>query len=161
MRVATKVDGDVTTLSITLEGDEASALGIDAFKMIDRAETLLRGLYMLRTGHTAAPSSGPVDLEALEGVIGHAEQLTNWAKGIQDAAIRGHVRFGGTYGQLAIALDVVRSTAQSRRDALTGSLSSGYESWARFGGPAIGGRRIIDMTPDERRAAGQATQDKE
>lgn len=50
--------------------------------------------------------------------------------GIRDASIRAHAAARGSVGQLATAMAVARSTAQSRREAVTKNAPSKWENWA-------------------------------
>ncbi|WP_229686951.1 hypothetical protein, partial [Longimycelium tulufanense] len=50
--------------------------------------------------------------------------------GLADALVRAQAQAGGSYGELGLALDVPRSTAQHRRDTVTGREPTVWEDWA-------------------------------
>lgn len=62
-------------------------------------------------------------------------QLLPRLEGIRDAAIRASTANGYSHRDLALALDVVRATAQSRRAKIVGHPLSTWETWATSGGP--------------------------
>lgn len=64
-------------------------------------------------------------------VIRSIARLTPRLEGVSDAAVRTWATyFGGTHGQLAAAMGVPRSTAQSRRETLMGRDPGEWEWWA-------------------------------
>ena len=119
-------------ITISLTPHEASAIGVDASTLADWFDTLMYALVLLRTGTT--DRTGEMR-EATEGdwytVINDLEyRLTPRLKGIRDAAIRAHKRDGGTLDGLALAMDVVKSTAQYRRSQVLDKEPTVWEDWA-------------------------------
>lgn len=71
------------------------------------------------------------DLAALRGIIGTLDRrIIPALQGVRDAAVRRHHALGGSYGRLADAMNVPRSTAQTRCDALLEREPSPWEQWA-------------------------------
>ncbi|MGI5208976.1 hypothetical protein ACQEU6_46360 [Spirillospora sp. CA-108201] len=131
-------------LIVTLTDEEAALLGVDAMAAGEPAHLAAWALILLRTlerdgtftsryRETGDPDD---DLASLRGLIVALDKtVLPRLNGIRDAAIRAHQDRGGSYGQLAAAMNVARSTAQTRADALTAQESSPYERWARGLGP--------------------------
>lgn len=132
MAVEFEKQGDQVQITLTIPAAEADAIGMELSTLVDRMDTALWALAMLRTGRNdRAEESRPVTTDDLYWVINDLEhRLTPRLKGIRDAAIRRHADLGGTYGQLATAMDVGRSTAQRRRDGVTRQAPTGWERWA-------------------------------
>ncbi len=134
---AARFGGLDITLSLTKQ--EADALGSDAAMLADWFDTALWTLAMLRTGQTPRrPADQPQeptkgDFYTSINDLGH--RLIPRLEGILDAAIRAHAGLDATYGDLALALDTARSTAQYRRDTLLGKPRSLFDQWAVTGGP--------------------------
>ncbi|MEU3078509.1 hypothetical protein [Streptomyces laurentii] len=82
-------------------------------------------LHALRTGTTPDHGWEP-GIEALD------HHLLPRLHGILDAAIRAHAETGASHGDLAKAMHVSRSTAQSRRKAILDGRGrpSEWEQWA-------------------------------
>ncbi|WP_424217788.1 hypothetical protein ACN20G_37145 (plasmid) [Streptomyces sp. BI20] len=127
-------------ITISLPPGEADAISGDPLE--DWFDSALWALSLLRTGinHRAPLPGGPGTLTAdtWARVISDLDhRLLPRLEGIRDAAIRRHAEAGGTIGDLALAMDTARSTAQSRRAAvLTGrDRPSVWERWAEAGGP--------------------------
>lgn len=129
-------------ITISLPPEEAAALGGEAATLADWFDTALWALAMLRTGTNARgpaeidPATRKITPETLYTVINDVDnRLLPRIEGIRDAAVRAHQDNGGSLGELALAMDVARSTAQYRRDALRNSAPSTWEHWATKGGP--------------------------
>lgn len=121
--------------TVTLNAEQVAALGADADMLADYLDSTMWALAMLRTGHAGEDHEAP-SVADWGIVVNHLDtRLTPRIAGIRDAAIRAHAEAGGTHGELATSMDVPRSTAQARRDALTARTPSGWERWAREGGP--------------------------
>jgi hypothetical protein len=120
-----------TDIVIRLSPEDNQALQAEAALLADWFATALRALVGLRTGQDG---SGPDGLWYWT-VNDLDNRLLPRLEGIRDAAIRTWAEAGGTYGQLALAMDAPRSTAQSRRDKITEREPSFWESWAQAGGP--------------------------
>ncbi|WP_229860047.1 hypothetical protein, partial [Streptomyces anandii] len=112
--------------------------------LTDWFDTALWGLSMFRTGANARgpveidPSAAEVTHERLWQVISDLDhRLLPRLQGIRDMAIRRHKELGGSLNDLALAMDVKKSTAQSRLGViLTGKdRPSTWENWAVQGGP--------------------------
>lgn len=120
-------------ITIHLTADQARAIGPEAAPLADWFHTAFIALAALRSGlgtgdeHPAAPPAP----DLWRTVINDLDvQLIPRLEGLRDAAIRAHAAEGGTYGQLANAMDVSRSTAQSRREVITRRKPSRWELWA-------------------------------
>lgn len=71
------------------------------------------------------------DLAHLRGIIATLERrLIPALSGIRDAAVRRHAHLGGSHGQLAAAMGVPRSTAQTRTRAVVDRDPTAWERWA-------------------------------
>jgi hypothetical protein len=142
-------------ITIHLSREEAGALGADASLMTDWLHTALMALVALRTGRTEFDGEpATADPRWWYWPINDLEhRLLPRLRGIRDAAIRQHAGTGGSYGHLAAAMDVVKSTAQRRRDALMSTAPSVWEVWARTGGP------YQNRTADDTRPAPTRTAD--
>lgn len=123
-------------LVISLTAEQAAALGADAANMGEAIDTAMIGLANARTGETAPyhprPSmkDGHVTAEWQSWVIRDTSELIDRLEGLRAAAIRAHAADGGSYGDLADAMSVPRSTAQRRRDSVLSSDPSSLEEWA-------------------------------
>lgn len=130
--------GDGGDIVISLTRAESAALGAESGALTDWYISALRALVALRTGHVGGDrTQGAPDVDGTwHWVINDLDRrLLPRLEGIRDAAIRAHAGAGGTYAQLATAMDAPRSTAQSRRDAIVNKDPSFWETWAREGGP--------------------------
>lgn len=114
---------------ISLTGPENTALQGEADLMADWLVTALRALVALRTSQNGAGDSGQWYWS-----LNDLARLLPRLEGIRDAVIREWAKQGGSHGQMALAMDVPRSTAQTRREAVTGREPSYWETWARPGG---------------------------
>lgn len=125
-------------LVISLTPDQSEALGVDAAALAEALDTTLVGLAALRTGRDPEVPAGaslkdqPHTAGQLwdEWLIRDASTLLDRLAGVRAAAIRAHVDHGGTYGDLAAAMSVLRATAQRRRDTVTGAEPTPTEVWA-------------------------------
>ncbi|MEV3927051.1 hypothetical protein [Actinomadura coerulea] len=131
-------------LVVTLTDEEAALLGGDEMAAGEPAHLAAWALILLRTlerdgtftSRYREKGDPDDDLAALRGLIVALDKtVLPRLNGIRDAAIRAHQDRGGSYGQLAAAMNVARSTAQTRADALTAQEPSPYELWARGLGP--------------------------
>lgn len=134
-----------TDVVISLTAAESKALGMELGTLADWFHSALWAMAILRTGHVSgnphAPhTDGRTDHPATPGdwytVINDLDhRLLPRIEGIRDAAVRAHADCGGSVGDLALAMDVARSTAQYRREVLQRSTPSTWETWATGGGP--------------------------
>ena len=108
----------------------APALGADGPLLLDWFSSALIALAQLRDSDAQMT---PDDLHALINDVEH--KLAPRLRGIGNALIRAHAAAGGSYGSLALALDVPKSTAQHRRDKLTSTPPTVDERWVTDGGP--------------------------
>ncbi len=124
-------------ITISLRPEEVAALGGEAGVLADRFDTALWALVALRTGHTFRRGGAePLSARDLYTVLVDLDtKLLPRLEGVRDAAIRRHKELGGSVGDLALAMDAPRSTAQSRREALEKRGVSAWEDWATSGGP--------------------------
>lgn len=128
---------------LSLTPDEVAALGIEgAGELADWFDTALWALTMFRNG---ANSRGPLDTDP-DSVNVTADRMAHVVRdldhdllprlqGLRDAAIRRHQELGGSINALATAMDVAKSTAQSRRNAVLKGTASTWERWVVQGGP--------------------------
>ena len=137
LRTTTRTDGGMD-ITISLTAGEASAIGpAEAEGLVDWFDTALWGLAMLRTGLISrGPDDLPADCAEMDTVIRDLDaKLLPRLEGIRDAAIRRHKELGGSVGALASAMNVARSTAQTRREALEQpgprrASSAAWQEWA-------------------------------
>ncbi|MFJ3914470.1 hypothetical protein [Streptomyces vinaceus] len=131
-------------ITISLTPSEANALGSDAAMLADWFDTALWALGMLRNGSNPRgpveidPTTAEVTADRLNKVIGDLDQLLlPRLQGIRDAAVRRHHELGGSINSLASAMDVSKSTAQSRRNVVLAGRDrpTTWETWAVKGGP--------------------------
>ncbi|GGT07533.1 hypothetical protein GCM10010156_75960 [Planobispora rosea] len=120
-------DDGSTAVVITLPGKH---LGTDAAFIADWADTIFWSLDRLRSG--AWDARGTETVAEIGTALSHLEtKLTPRLEGLRDALVRQHFDAGGTYTLLAAALEVPRSTAQSRADKVRDAEPSRWEAWAR------------------------------
>lgn len=125
-------------LVISLSPEEAEVLDADATLIADWVDTAMWALSLLRTGKNLRAEGGPTPVTAQTWftVINDLEnRLAPRLQGIVDAAVRTQARQGGTIDDLALAMDVPRSTAGYRRKAVLDKFPGGWEQWATSGGP--------------------------
>ncbi|MDX2843249.1 hypothetical protein PV377_30610 [Streptomyces ipomoeae] len=130
--------GDIV---ISLTPSQSKALGMEAGTLADWFHTALWAMAMLRSGRNSAGepyTPKPDDWYTAINDLDH--RLIPRLEGIRDAVVRAHDDSGGSIGNLALAMDVARSTAQHRRDVLQTSFPSVWEKWAKDGGPEDKGR---------------------
>lgn len=120
--------GDIV---ISLTPEQSQALGMEAGTLADWFHTMLWTLATLRTADDNSASQ-----DAWHTMINDLDhRLLPRLEGVRDAAVRAHADSGGSIGDLALAMDVPRSTAQYRREALLKAMPSTWETWAKSGGP--------------------------
>ncbi|WP_331718134.1 hypothetical protein OG985_50265 (plasmid) [Streptomyces sp. NBC_00289] len=125
-------------ITISLTPGEAEALGFEAGTLADWFDTALWALALLRNGYSDRGGQGATDVtpEALYTVLNDLDhRLLPRLQGIRDAAVRRHQELGGSIGDLALAMDVAKSTAQSRRNVVMNRAATSWERWATQGGP--------------------------
>ncbi|WP_219517532.1 hypothetical protein [Nonomuraea ceibae] len=113
-----------------------STLGNDAAVLSDWFDTLIWALHNLRSGAWDFERATPETRTHVDLAINDLEtRLSPRLSGLRDALIRRHYELGGSHGELALALDVPRSTAQHRRRQLDPEPTA-WERWATDGRPA-------------------------
>ncbi|MGW1675665.1 hypothetical protein [Streptomyces sp. NPDC002324] len=125
-------------ITISLTPGEAEALGMEAATIADWFDTAFWGLALLRNGYSDRGGQGATDVtpEALYTVLNDLDhRLLPRLQGLRDAAVRRHQELGGSIGDLALAMDVAKSTAQSRRNVVMNRSATSWERWATQGGP--------------------------
>lgn len=128
-------------ITISLSPEEAAALGGEAGILTDWFDTALWALALFRNGRTDRATLAPsrdVTSDDLYTVINDLDhRLLPRLQGVRDAAIRRHQELGGSLGDLALAMDVAKSTAQSRRNVVMNRPDgpTSWERWAIQGGP--------------------------
>jgi hypothetical protein len=128
-------------ITVSLTPTQAKALGAEAGTLMDWMHTALWAMALLRSGRSAEGRpyiAGPNDWHTAVNDLEH--RLIPRLDGIRDAVVRAHANSGGSVGDLALAMDVSRSTAQYRRETLLGKAPSAFETWATDGGPEDKGR---------------------
>jgi len=133
-------------ITISLTPQEADALGAQASDLADWFHSALWALAILRSGrlptipdalHADAHKDQPAGPGDWYTIINDLDRrLLPRLQGVRDAAIRKHAEVGGTLPNLALAMDVPKSTAQSRRNAVLNGTDrpSPWELWATDGG---------------------------
>ncbi len=122
MDLRTNPDGSI---SLRVPASYAPTLGSDGLLLLDWYSSALIALSRLRAGDPQMTSDGwHALLNDLE------RRLAPRLQGIRDALIRAHAAAGGTYSELALALDVSKGGAQYRRDKVTATPPSHWERWA-------------------------------
>ncbi|ARX81013.1 MULTISPECIES: hypothetical protein [Streptomyces] len=117
---------------IVASSHEACDLSGGTDQVGEFARTLEWALLLLRTlerdGRDRVPEE---DLNRLHSLVRALDQrLIPALEGVRDAAVRRYRELGGSYGGLAKAMGVPRSTAQTRSMALLGREPSAHERWA-------------------------------
>ena len=107
------------TIGLTLTPDELAALGPDSATIPAQTALMLKTLVALRTG--------ALDADTAYWALNDLAKLARAIDGVTDAVIR---QWPGSHGNLALALDIPRSTAQSRRAAIADRPASPSEAWA-------------------------------
>ncbi|MGC4855511.1 hypothetical protein ACLQ24_19470 [Micromonospora sp. DT4] len=119
------------TVQLEVTPAQARVLGGDASLLLDWFDSALVGLVALREGRAADMSR-----DEWHYLITHLEhRLAPRLDGLRDAVIRAHHGAGGSLAELALAMDVEKSTAQYRRDRVVKREPNVWEAWARAGGP--------------------------
>ncbi|MFJ1894466.1 hypothetical protein [Streptomyces sp. NPDC088170] len=134
-------------VTISLTPAQAAALGADAAVMADWLHSAFYAMALLRTGRdsTGEPYvAGPADWYTPITDLDH--RLIPRLEGVRDAVVSSHAHSGGTVQDLALAMDVKRSTAQYRREAILRGKDrpTAWERWAVGGGPENKGQ--VDNT---------------
>ena len=106
---------------------------MDAALVADWMDTVFYALSRLRSGELRL--DGTRDERTLSdiytGINDLSTRLIPRLQGIVDALVRAHYDAGGTHGELARAMDVERSTAQTRGDKIRKTAPpSTWERWA-------------------------------
>ncbi|MFE4539699.1 hypothetical protein ACFRKB_32315 [Streptomyces scopuliridis] len=131
--------GDIV---ISLTPEQSQTLVTDVGMLADWFHSALWALATLRT---ANPAEQTVSADSWHTMINDVDhRLLPRLEGIRDALIRAHAANGGSVGDLALAMDVARSTAQYRREVLRNSNPGTFEQWAVSGGPQRGGEAAQD-----------------
>ncbi|MCQ8194648.1 hypothetical protein [Streptomyces rugosispiralis] len=123
-------------ITISLTRDQAVAIP-DVGLMADAVRAALDALATLRLGYVDQSPYNPdqphadADADYWRSAIWALDRrLLSQLTGIRDAAVRAHIDSGGTVAETARAMDVARSTAQYRREALQATAPSTWETWA-------------------------------
>lgn len=124
-------------ITIAMTAAEADALAGEGVRLTDWLTSALAAIVALRTGHIAGdPEQGTPGKDFWAQIINDLEsRLHPRLQGVRDAAIRAHVDNHASYADLATAMGAQRSTAQRRRDKVTGAAPSGWETWAATPAP--------------------------
>ena len=106
---------------------------MDAAVLADWMDTVFYALSKLRSGELRLDGTRDEDtLSAIyTGINDLSVRLIPRLQGIVEALVRAHYDAGGTHGELARAMDVERSTAQTRGDKVRKTAPpSTWERWA-------------------------------
>ncbi len=105
---------------------------MDAAVLADWMDTVFYALSTLRSGELRLDDSqDEATLNAIyTGINDISTRLIPRLQGIVEALVRAHYDAGGTHGALARAMDVERSTAQTRGDKIRKARPSTWELWA-------------------------------
>ncbi|MFE7442401.1 hypothetical protein ACFU7X_18340 [Streptomyces chartreusis] len=124
--------GDIV---ISLTPEQSQKLGMDVGMMADWFHSALWALATLRTVN---PAERTVSKSSWHTMVNDVDKrLLPRIEGIRDALIRAYDTSGGSVNDLAMAMDVPRSTAQYRRDVLRRTAQSKWEAWV-FSSPQNG-----------------------
>lgn len=126
-------ENDPRTPDITLADPHAGPEPTDDVDQVEEfTRTLEWALSLLRTLERNNRDRVPEDdLNRLHTLVRALDQrLIPALEGVRDAAVRRYRELGGSYGSLAKAMGVPRSTAQTRSTALLGREPSAHERWA-------------------------------
>ena len=148
-RYTTENADDGLNLVFSLNATEADALGAeDADNLGQWFDAMLGALVMLRTGSVPRRSKFPVPAVDDWGVaITNAfVDLLPHAQGLGDAAVRMARSLGMSYADIALAMEVSRSTAQSRTQKVTSQPPTPFETWALKGDPDTALKRFRPMS---------------
>lgn len=125
--------GDIV---ISLTPEHSQKLGMEVDTLADWFHSALWALATLRTVN---PAERTVPKSNWHTMINDVDRrLLPRLEGVRDALLRAYDSSGCSVGDLALAMDVPRSTAQYRRDVLRRSHKSRWEDWAVFGSPEHG-----------------------
>lgn len=114
----------VATLSYSPE--EMRHLGFDPGLILDRADSALEALHALRAGRS-------IKRHDYHTWITHVRTLAAQMISLRDALMVAHARDGGSLSRLGDALDVPRSTAQSRLAAVLRREPLPWDKWVTAG----------------------------
>ncbi|MEU1503055.1 hypothetical protein [Streptomyces sp. NPDC005732] len=117
-------------LTISLTPDDVAALGIDGAGELTRwFDTALRALAMFRGDDSHRATS-----RRMADVVRDLDQgLLPRLQAVRDTAVHRHGQLGGSINDLAAAMNVAKSTAQSRRNALTKGAPHPWKQWVIHG----------------------------
>ena len=115
------------TATITMAPDDAVPLGQDIYNVTSWAAGMLSALVLLRTGRTGPYQTARMArFAALETV----SRLYRHTEAVIRALARAQARDGGSHGELARAMGIPRSSAQSLRASLEVRRPDEPEDWA-------------------------------
>uniref|UniRef100_UPI003F4920B9 NUDIX domain-containing protein n=1 Tax=Amycolatopsis sp. CA-096443 TaxID=3239919 RepID=UPI003F4920B9 len=127
-------------LVVSLTEDQAEALGTDAGTVMETVDTMLTALAAWRSGVDPVLPPGRQSMKSrpvsaggfwTTWVLQDLSALAAWTEGALSAAIRDQAEAKLSYGHLALALGVARSSAQARRTSVVGGGAGAAEMWAR------------------------------
>jgi hypothetical protein len=132
------VDGGLD-VTISLNPAEARVLGEDALELGDWFNTVLETLLLLRTGaFPSRPPRRPTEEDWEVAIHETLCQLMPRLQGISDATVRTAHGHGLSHADIALSMDVPRSTAQSRIRKITSQPTAAtFEDWALTDHPTM------------------------
>jgi len=134
-------------LIVSLTAEQRAVLGPDAADLAEAFDSLLNGVASLRTGEQNERTSlkdGRTDQGWYEWLIADLQTLRAKIDAVESAAIRRHAGEGGSYGELARAMNVSRATAQGGRDRVMATDPSEVEQWVTTPAAPIEGATTTD-----------------
>ncbi|MFI6802974.1 NUDIX hydrolase [Streptosporangium canum] len=132
--------GGESELRIHLSAKETAALGADALSFVRDLDPVLRALAEIRAGDWDQVSPSPYDegrpgarqRRRMEDAIYAVEQyVLPRLSAIRTVALRSFRAQGASYADLAAAMGISRSTAQSRWRVLEATAPDKHERWVR------------------------------
>ncbi len=126
IREPTEDDPDRFEAILSYSPEEMRHLGFDPGLILDRADTALIALRALRGGEE-------LDRSDYHTLITDVAKLADQMAALRDALMVAHARDGGSLSQLGQALNIPRSTAQSRLAAVLRREPQPWDSWVTSG----------------------------
>ncbi|MGW7415809.1 hypothetical protein [Streptomyces sp. NPDC054863] len=116
---------------ISLTPTQARALGDDAARIAGWTDTALWIIALMRSRQTPDGTPYVPGVTDYRDAINALElHLIPALGGVRNASVRAHTEGGATIQELADAMNISRSTAQSRREVLARKSPGDWEKWA-------------------------------
>ncbi|WP_345572089.1 hypothetical protein, partial [Streptomyces plumbiresistens] len=123
-------------------------LGSDAVELVESFDTALWALDRMRSGEWKLDGDRDEDTlaEIQTAIRAVVHRLAPRIEATAKALLGQHVEAGGSYGELAQAMDTARSTAQSRAQKIIGNPPDDWEDWATGDGHRKGATEELDTS---------------